>query len=134
MAENVCANQGNNQCEKSKYGGWRAGGAGVLIGFVNGLLGAGGGMVAVPLLKWMGLDEKCAHATSIAVIWPLTMISAGLYLWAGHVALGDVAPYVLPGLAGCVAGAWVLKRMAPLLLRRIFGMVLILSALKMLLG
>ncbi|MBO7222369.1 MAG: sulfite exporter TauE/SafE family protein, partial [Clostridia bacterium] len=40
--------------------------AGVFIGAVNGLFGAGGGMVAVPVLSIIaGLDAKRAHATAI---------------------------------------------------------------------
>ena len=37
-------------------------GAGLAIGIINGLLGAGGGMIAVPLLQKLGLDRKQAHA------------------------------------------------------------------------
>ena len=43
---------------------------GSIIGFINGFLGGGGGMVAVPLLeKIKKLDNKKAHATAIAVIF-----------------------------------------------------------------
>lgn len=31
---------------------------GLTVGILNGLLGAGGGMIAVPLLKSMGLSQK----------------------------------------------------------------------------
>lgn len=31
---------------------------GVGVGFLNGLFGAGGGMVAVPLLKGLGVEDK----------------------------------------------------------------------------
>ena len=37
---------------------------GTLAGFLNGMLGAGGGMVVVPILKTR-LSEKQAHATEI---------------------------------------------------------------------
>ena len=39
--------------------------AGLGIGLINGLLGAGGGMLAVPLLKKMGLSQKQAHANAV---------------------------------------------------------------------
>ena len=44
--------------------------AGVCIGIVNGLFGAGGGMIAVPILKYMGFERKDAHKNAIAVILP----------------------------------------------------------------
>ena len=46
----------------------------LFIGAINGLFGAGGGMLAVPCLTYVwGLDEKSAHATAIAVILPLCL-------------------------------------------------------------
>lgn len=46
----------------------------IFIGIVNGLFGAGGGMLAVPCLNYIcGLDEKSAHATAIAVILPVVI-------------------------------------------------------------
>ena len=55
--------------------GWLGGG---VTGLLNGLFGSGGGMVAVPLLEHGGLEPARAHATSIAVILPLTALSAEL--------------------------------------------------------
>ena len=49
---------------------------GVAVGLVNGVFGAGGGMLAVPLLKKSGLDQKQSHANAVAVILPITVISA----------------------------------------------------------
>ena len=59
-------------------------GAGLAIGIINGLLGAGGGMIAVPLLQKLGLDRKQAHANAVAVILPITVLSAVLYLVNGY--------------------------------------------------
>ena len=49
---------------------WLAALGGVGVGILNGLLGAGGGMLTVPLLEWMGVKGRRAHATSLAVILP----------------------------------------------------------------
>ena len=40
---------------------------GLLTGIVSSLLGAGGGMIAVPSLKKAGLETKEAHANAVAV-------------------------------------------------------------------
>ena len=45
-------------------------GFGFFIGIINGLLGAGGGMLAVPALKKLGLSQKDAHRNALAVILP----------------------------------------------------------------
>ena len=42
--------------------------AGMLAGFLNGLLGAGGGILAVALLSRSGLARKEAHATALALM------------------------------------------------------------------
>ena len=94
---------------------------GALTGFVNGLLGSGGGMVAVPVLEKSGLDVKQAHSGSLAVILPLSVISAAMYWHGGRVALADVWPYLPAGLAGAFCGAKLMGRISPRLLHRIFG-------------
>ena len=72
-------------------------GAGLAIGIINGLLGAGGGMIAVPLLQKLGLDRKQAHANAVAVILPITVLSAVLYLVNGYVSVKDSLIFI-PGL------------------------------------
>jgi len=51
--------------------------AGGLAGIVNGLLGAGGGLILVPFFRrFTDLGEKEALANSVAVILPLSLVSA----------------------------------------------------------
>ena len=58
---------------------------GAAVGAANGLLGGGGGMLAVPILEKAGLEERCAHATAIAVIAPASLVSGIVYLCSGLV-------------------------------------------------
>lgn len=61
-------------------------------------------MVAVPMLhKTLGSTRQ-AHATSIAMILPLTVASVFLYLQAGHLSLSQALPYLPGGVAGAFAG------------------------------
>jgi len=94
---------------------------GISIGIVNGLLGAGGGMIAVPLLKRIGFSQKQAHANAIAIILPITVLSAVLYLFNGYVTLKDAYIYIPTGLLGAVLGTYILKKISHLWLKRIFG-------------
>lgn len=95
--------------------------AGLTVGIVNGLLGAGGGMVAVPLLKKLGFERKDAHANAVAVILPITVLSAALYLLKGYVSLADSFVFIPGGLVGSLIGTYCLKKISPLWLKRIFG-------------
>lgn len=94
---------------------------GILIGTVNGMLGAGGGMLAVPALKKLGLEQKKAHSNAVAVILPITVISVALYIWQGNVKLSDAFIYIPGGLVGSLLGTLVLSKISPTLLKRIFG-------------
>ena len=102
--------------------------AGLLTGFLGGLLGGGGGLVAVPLLRVCGLEGKEVHATSLAVTLSLSCLSAWLYLRAGRLDLMSAAPYLPGGLAGALAGALLLRKANPRLLRLLFAGLLLLSA------
>ena len=105
-------------------------GIGLASGLLNGLLGAGGGMMAVPLLQRTGVAADKAHATSIAVILPLSILSAGLYLGAGKVDFSAAWPYLPGGLAGAAFGAWLLPRVPAKWLKRLFGILMIYSAVR----
>lgn len=104
---------------------------GALSGFVNGLLGAGGGMLAVPTLRKSGLDTKESHAGAIAVIMPLSVASGAMYLLGGKVAITDALPYLPGGIIGAVLGAIFLRKIKPAILRKIFGGFAIWAGIKM---
>ena len=104
---------------------------GVCVGLLNGLLGAGGGMIAVPLLKHSGLDQTSAHANSIAVILPLTVISAALYLYKGYVTLPQALPFLPLGILGSLFGAWLLPKIPNKALQRIFGIFMLWAGIRM---
>ena len=103
--------------------------AGALAGTVNGLFGGGGGIpLAVLLTKWAKLDEKRAFATCVAVILPVCVVSAAVYLLRGSVSLAAALPYLAGGLAGGVIGGRVFRDVPNLWLRRIFALFLLYGA------
>ena len=85
----------------------------------------------MPVLKREGLETKSAHATSVAVILPLTVFSAALYLTSGKVRIGDCFAYIPAGVLGAVTGACFLKKIPDTLLRRLFGAFVIYAGIKM---
>ena len=106
--------------------------AGILTGFVNGLFGAGGGMIAVPLLKKSGLNQKEAHENAIAVILPITVLSAVLYLLRGYVTLKSAFPYMPFGIIGALIGTYIMKKINPVLLKGLFGGFMIYAGIRLL--
>ena len=107
--------------------------SGLSIGFVNGLLGAGGGIIAVPILKRLGLERKEAHANAVAVILPITLLSAVLYLLKGYVSLADSFVFIPGGLVGSLMGTYCLKKISPVWLKRIFGGFMVYAGVRLLL-
>ena len=105
---------------------------GMSIGFINGILGAGGGMIAVPLLKKAGLNQKESHANAVAVILPITIISGVFYIINQSVTLNDALIYMPTGLLGAVLGTMLLKKISPLWLKRIFGFLMIYAGVRLL--
>lgn len=100
--------------------------AGGLAGVCNGFFGGGGGMILVPLLiRRCHLDQRRAFATSIAIILPLCVLSAGLYLFRGALDLTAALPYLAGGLAGGFLGGRLFRRVNMGWLRRLFGLLLL---------
>ena len=83
---------------------------GAVAGVINGLFGAGGGMVLIPLLrKWTDLEEKEIFACSVAVILPLSAVTLGMYFLQGGEIASRSLSYVAGGALGGV-GAGILLR------------------------
>ena len=106
---------------------------GIAIGLLNGFFGSGGGILAVALLEKKGLSPRQAHATSIALILPLSIISLGVYYFRGNLSLGQSLFFFVPALLGSVCGAWCLKRIPVFLLKISFSILILYSAAKILL-
>lgn len=100
--------------------------AGLCAGAVNGLFGAGGGMVLVPLLtKVSHLKEEEVFPASVCIILPVCVVSLFLSINTG----GIVLPMLLPYLAGSAAGGLLAglfgKKIPTLWLHRILGILIL---------
>ncbi|MCL2018464.1 MAG: sulfite exporter TauE/SafE family protein [Oscillospiraceae bacterium] len=105
---------------------------GTLSGVLNGLFGSGGGVVAVPLLRLFGLEAKKSHATSVALIFFLSLMSVIAYSLKNNLEWKIALGFIPWGIAGAVLGALLLKKVPNTLLRRIFGLVVLISAVRIL--
>ena len=104
---------------------------GFFVGIINGLLGAGGGLLAVPALKKLGMSQKDAHRNAVAVILPLAALSAALYLVRGNLSLSDTLIFIPGGLVGAGVGTLLLKKISPKWLAAIFGAFMIYSGVRL---
>lgn len=107
---------------------------GIGVGFLNGLLGAGGGMLTVPLLELTGVRGRRSHATSLAVILPLSLVSAAVYWYRGWFSPLLALPYLPGGLIGGLAGGLLLARLNTAWLKAVFSLLLFWAAFRLLIG
>jgi uncharacterized membrane protein YfcA len=114
-------------------GQWTAGGA---IGFVSGLVGAGGGFLSVPFMTWCNVPIHQAVATSAALGFPIALAATAGYViggWSMAPALPGAVGYLyLPALAVVATasvflaprGARVAHAMDVARLKRVFALLL----------
>lgn len=82
--------------------------AGALAGMVNGLFGAGGGMILVPLLTILTpLKEESVFPASISIILPVCLVSLTVTAFTGDIPWNQSVPWLLgSGAGGVLAGFW----------------------------
>lgn len=105
---------------------------GALSGCANGLFGAGGGLVAVMMLKRF-LDTKAAHATSLILTMPMSIISSIFYSVKGNVDFKTALLLIPFGLVGATLGTKLLLKISSKILKRLFALLLIICALRLIL-
>ncbi len=105
---------------------------GIITGFANGLFGSGGGTVVVPCMeKYLGIDAHKSHATAIAVILPLSVLSAVIYFFKANIPWLETTVVSAGGVAGGFVGAKLLNRISGRWLHIIFGAAMLAAAVRM---
>ncbi|MBE6577419.1 MAG: hypothetical protein E7653_04715 [Ruminococcaceae bacterium] len=105
--------------------------AGLFAGAVNGLLGAGGGIITVFALtkiykeKMSEKNDVFAHA--LCVMLPLSLLSCILYLSKGNFSAEGFGVFVLPAVLGGAVGGLLLDKLKAVFLRRLFASLVIIS-------
>lgn len=105
---------------------------GFIAGLVNGIFGSGGGTILVPSLVFlMDIEDHKAHATAISIILPLSLISSFIYFKYDVVDLPLTLKVAIGSVLGALAGSSMLNRISVNVLRKIFGIFMIIAAVRM---
>ena len=100
--------------------------AGLGAGIVNGLFGAGGGMVLVPLLTCLtDLDEQEIFPASVSIILPICVISLLITFQAEALSWETALPYLTGSAAGGILAGLLGKKIPTLWLHRILGVLIL---------
>jgi uncharacterized membrane protein YfcA len=109
---------------------------GIITGVMAGMLGIGGAIVMIPaLVYFLGFSQQMAQGTSLAVMLPpIGIIAAYNYYKAGHVDIKVALILAACFLIGSYFGSKFALQIPQMVLKKIFGVLLLLVAAKMLLG
>ena len=110
--------------KKPKYMGCILAGLGA--GAVNGLFGAGGGMVLVPLLSLLtSLEDDEIFSSSIAIILPICLVSLTVTGLSQGIPWGESFPYLIGSAAGGVLAGFFGQKIPTIWLHRSLGILII---------
>jgi uncharacterized protein len=106
---------------------------GLITGVLGGMLGIGGATIVVPALVFIfGFTQHEAQGTILAaMIPPIGLLAAWRYYQLGHVKLWPAVFIALGFFVGGYFGARIVEHIPDLMLKRIFGVFLLLVSLKM---
>lgn len=107
---------------------------GLVAGIISGMTGVGGGVIILPaLIILLGFSQHQAQGTTLAILVPpIDFLAAWAYYKQGYVDLKIGFLVCLGFLLGGWFGAKVGTILSNLILSRIFAVVLILSAIRVL--
>jgi uncharacterized membrane protein YfcA len=109
---------------------------GLVAGTLAGILGIGGAIFVVPALVFLfGWSQHMAQGTTLAMLVPPIGILAALrYYQAGHVDLRVAGLLCIGFFIGGFFGAQIANALSAETLRKVFGIALILVAIRMIFG
>jgi uncharacterized protein len=107
---------------------------GITTGVMAGMLGIGGAIIMIPALVFLlGISQQTAQGTSLAVMLPpVGIIAAYNYYKAGHVNIRVAIILAVFFLVGSYFGSKMALTIPQNVLKKIFGVLLLLVAAKML--
>ena len=107
---------------------------GLLSGALSGLVGVGGGIVIVPaLVFFLGFSQKLAQGTSLGILLlPIGILGVLQYVKAGYVNIPVVLVIAIGFIAGSYFGSKIALSLPQQTVKKIFAIVLLLVALKIL--
>ena len=100
--------------------------AGTAAGLINGLFGAGGGMVLVPLLSLSSrVKETDVFPISISIILPICLVSLAITAATDSIAWSLALPYLFGSVLGGIAAGKLGKKIPVTWLHRSLGILIL---------
>jgi uncharacterized membrane protein YfcA len=109
---------------------------GLMAGFVSGALGVGGGIIIVPsLILFLGFSQHMAQGTSLAILLlPTGILAVMQYYKNGYVDFKVALILMILFVVGAYLGSLVSTNIPDKMLKKIFGIFMLLVSIKMITG
>jgi hypothetical protein len=109
---------------------------GLLAGALSGVFGIGGGTILIPALVFLlGFTQHQAQGTTLAaMVPPIGLLAAWKYWQAGNVKIASAAFICAGFFIGGLLGAILAQHISEPLLKKLFGVFLMLVSLTMIFG
>jgi len=105
---------------------------GVVAGLINGLFGAGSGLVLIPVISaFVGHKEKVAHATTLSCVMMMCLVGAGVYIANSQVKFDVLVWCLIGSLIGSIIGTVLLQKFKNQIINLIFSCILIVAGILM---
>jgi len=106
---------------------------GLLAGFLSGLVGVGGGILMIPLMIiFLGFSQHQAQGTALfAMLPPIGILAAINYYKGGFIDWEHAVVIAFAFVGGGYFGSKLSLSLSPEIIRRIFGIVMLIGAIKL---
>ena len=99
---------------------------------INGLFGAGAGLLLVPMINLAsGLEEKKVHATTLACVMLMCVVSSIVFLFNHQVDFSLTGLCLIGSIAGAILGTFLLQKFKNRVINIIFSLLLICAGVMM---
>jgi uncharacterized membrane protein YfcA len=106
---------------------------GLAAGTMGGMVGLGGGLIIVPaMIYFLGVDQKTAQGTSIAIMLPpIGLFAAINYYKAGYINVKYAGIIAVTFLLGGYVGSKLAIALPDAIVKKVFAALMIITAIKM---
>lgn len=105
---------------------WKIALVGAFAGSINGLLGAGGGMILIPLLTlFVSMEEDSLFPASVCIMMPICAVSLCITALHTPIPFAQALPYLLGSIPGGMLAGTVGKKIPTLWLHRGLGLMIL---------
>lgn len=100
-----------------------------LVGFVSGVIGAmgmgGGGVLIIYLTIFAGVSQLAAQGTNLIFFLPVAVLAVIIYSKRGIIKWKTIAPIMFFGVLGTLVSGWAVGLFDGAMVRRLFGLLVI---------